>query len=301
MQIPQLKLKQNGNNNILTSISKQTMLSFCNNYLHTMGYVHPAIWFLNPNKWYRLNHAYNNPYNFGNVHSELQIILTNTKQISALISKKTLILWGVGSGDTEAEIVRIKLENESEAEVIGVDANKQFCIDFSYSLRNKLKENAKYRISYLGINDLFENVSEVLSQINIKQPRMHICLGNSIGNYVVTSDIIDIFYNNCIAGDTLLIGFQTDRHLSTIYDKYKDNFLLEDLIMTGVKSSLKLEWKLNRLKNQIEAYSGNVQVFRSKRYSPEKLASLFSKGKFELKSQIIDEYNTCLQVYGVNK
>ncbi len=295
-----LELKPMDNIRISKRLNRTILKDFYQKYMQ-MGLIHPAEWFSNARKWYRLNHAFNNPYNFGHVHSELLLLMTIEDSLQEFMKNCLLVIWGVGAGDTEMEIVRIQLDNEKQSKVIAIDVNYQFLLDFGYALRNKLKEEEKFRIYYYGINDLFERIkAEDLEVSSNLVNRFHVCLGNTLGDYEISEEIIKIFSRTCKEDDRVVIGFQTFDNIEAIVSKYIQNPLLESLLENISSIDIRrksIKWVFNREKNQVEAWNESTQLFRSKKFFPSDLQSLFENFGFRLEKQFKDDFSTCIQIY----
>ncbi len=297
--IPELSAEAGGP--ILRRTKGPLLREFFENY-RQRKFLHPAEWFCKAAKWYRLNHAYNNPYNYGTIQSELLLLASNERTLKQHIAGNLLVFWGVGTGDSEMEVVGIHLSAERRVEIVGIDINYQFLGDFRLSLQNKLRENAGLKIFFLGVNDLFEKIKRSdLGFGSAYGSKLHVCLGNTVGNYPRTEEILEIFRKNSLEGDKLLIGFQINRNLKNIFEKYAQNRLfnsfLSDCVPKGKGKRHQLEWKLNKDESQIEAWCDGIQIFRSRKFDPDDIRNAFLSHGFAFKEQITDSFNTCIQVY----
>jgi len=302
MKLEDLKIKKNGPICIKRKLGWNIIKQIYENSLNK-GYAHPAQIFKSADKWYEI-HTYNNPYNFGSPNAELKLIIENKSELQRLMNDKTMVFWGIGKSDTEMEIVNIKLEiAEKPIYIIGIDINKRFLKDFGNSLKCKLLEEKKLDIYYLGINDLFENIERKDLEIGNKKLKIHICLGNTIGNYNETDEIIEIIDSKLIIGDKLVISFQMKKYLEKIIERYKNNKYFESMIITGIQNERNhlenedIIWIYNKDKGQVEAWINDIQVFRSKKFDPRELASKFIDNGFTLIKEIKDKWTTCMQFY----
>lgn len=257
-------------------------------------------------KWYHI-HTFNNPYNIGKPNAELALLLEYKAQIKKYLNGFPLIFWGVGKSDTEMELVNFQIEaNKGFSQIVAIDVNYVFLSDFSNALCDKIKENHKIDIYFLGINSLFEKIgSKQLTCFN--RNKINVCLGNTFGNYVQTEEIIKLFKRNMIIGDYLLIGFQTDKLIEQIINRYKGNRYFEALFTEKLPQHLKqnvknkgISWRFNSNANQIEAYIGDIQVFRSKKYKPDEMKENINNFGFSFYKEFKDNYTTCLQLYKYN-
>ncbi len=203
------------------------------------------------------------------------------------------------------EIVNYQLEsNGNTTYVITIDINYKFLKDFANALRDKVKENSQLQIYFLGINGLFEDIHpEELNCFGLKN-KIHICLGNTIGNYEKIDDIILIFKRNMNPGDFLLVGFQSDRLIESTFKRYKNNEYLEKLFTSSLEGKYReivkkkeIVWRYNEKKRQIEAWIGNIQIFRSKKCNPNKLKNILKDYGFAQRYQFEDEFTTCIHLY----
>lgn len=270
------------------------------------GMMHSSSWFYDASKWYQI-HTYNNPYNIGSPNSELELMFRNRGWLSATLEDcSVIIFWGVGNADTEMVLVDYYLKSaRGKINIIAIDINKTFLNDFYNALVDKLKENPSYEIYYFGINSLFEFVSHVDINAFSSGKKFLVCVGNTIGNYQKTEDILRIFKHQCNKCDLLLVGFQTDNEIEVIFSKYAQNRYLEDLFIPALKrmynykniARSKINWKLNAKRNQIEAWYNNIQLFRSKKQSPTKMKQLMAVSGFMHLGQAKDDFSTCIQLY----
>ena len=235
------------------------------------GCISGAHWFRDAARWYRMNFAFNNPLNVGSIHSELILIEEHKDELAECLKDRQLIFFGVGTGDTEMAMVDICLERWDYAEVIAIDANAKFLEDFAHSMRAKMKEDKRDRVYYLGLHDLFERLQpDDLSRQNTTfHKRILICLGNTIGNYSSLTKAFQLIIQHMGVQDSILVSYQTLTHLDVVYKKYLNNMLLRQLIESSVAHHMTgaIEWRVDRTKGRIEAYCGNVNVFRSAKLS----------------------------------
>ncbi len=276
---------------------------FYENHL-TNGYMHPAQWFRDPEKWYRI-HTFNNPYNIGRPNAELALIIESKEKIKNDIRDMPIVFWGVGKSDTEMELVNLQLEKNSErAHLIAVDVNYRFVRDFANALKDITKERDEVEIYFLGIQSLFENIAPPQLNCFNRRPKMHICLGNAIGNYEDIRDVLKIFRRNVKIGNRLMVGIQTDNMIQAIVRRYSGNKYLENMIKSSLYPSNRallkseaMEWKYNESKGQIEAWVGGIQLFRSKKFNPNRFEKIMSGYGFRIIKQYADKFTTCIQIY----
>ena len=57
-----------------------------------------------------------------------------------------------------------------------------------------------------------------------------------------------------------------------------------------------LTWKINKKESQIEAWSGDVLVFHSKKTNPEKMIKTAEKYGFK-STEMLNDDNTAIQIY----
>ncbi len=263
--------------------------------------VHGEQWFRNPYLWYAMV-ANSNPY--FTLESELNLLRKNSEKITKLISKKTQIFYGVGTGDSEMEIVNEELNRNKYVEVIAIDVINHFLEKFASGLLNKSKDNRKFCILFRGINALFQQIGSKDLDTNKSKykNRVHICLGNTVGNFKNQNEILKIFESNSNCGDLLLLGFQLNKRLEVILERYKNAYGFNKLILNFIDNPdySKLKYNINYEKSRIEGWYGDLLVFCSKKYNPSELSSELRKFSFELLFEVNDE-NCCIQIYKKNE
>lgn len=237
-------------------------------------------WFREYSNWFTMP-AYINPYK--TPYHELQLLIEKKNDISRYTYRAFKIFYGVGTGDTEILPVNWDLEAHKFSEVYAIEVIRYFIETFIQNLRNLGKEYKKSRIRFLGNHTMFENLSPSDFKFGDisngrKINRVHICFGNTIGNFN-QDQIFTIFSNNMKSDDYLILGYQLRKNIDMILEQYKDNKFFENLIIDSVKRILhfdtifkkKLDWKINKKEDQIEAYIGDILAFRSKKYCIKKL------------------------------
>lgn len=261
-------------------------------------------WFRNAINWYRLNVGYTNPLNFGEVHSELQLIKDamkinkNFNPLYHAVKDKHLVFYGIGVGDTEIAFVdwMIKEENK-DIYVTGIDVNKDFIRNFVVALRNRIFEPDQPTIYFRGFHALFEQLKQKDLENHINA---HICIGGTFGNFNNQDKTTQMFYNLAKPNDTLILGVQLETNIDSLFKKYKNNPLFPDFILNYITPEKrdKLKWSLDKRRGLITAHHKGVEVFRTTKYNPNKLKKLVSSHGFIFQDQIIDNYNnSCLQIY----
>jgi hypothetical protein len=249
-----------------------------------------AHWFRDAARWYRMNFAFNNPYNVGTVHSELQLIENHRNELSEIIDNHLLVFLGVGTGDTEMAIVNLLIERGQKADVIGIDINAKFLEDFGHSVRLRLKEDRRASTRYVGLQNLFERVTPLaLSSVAPGMqgvPRCFICLGNTIGNYDDPEELLRIISSLAAPGDLILLGYQLNTHINATFEKYRTNGLLRKMLEVCIPrvNRHSFEWKLDKRRSRITAWCGDVEVFRSMKFPPT--AILRMAGQCRLKTVV---------------
>lgn len=297
-----LKVQKNVDPVILYELRQDELIDFYHKCLDR-NFMHPAQWFKDASKWYQI-HTFNNPFNLGSPNAELSLLLANQNLLASYMDDMALIFWGVGKSDTEMELVNYQLQKRKSSFILAIDANSVFLEDFGNSLLAKAEEDISHDLFFIGVNDLFENICIEDSACFSNKNKMHICLGNSIGNYDNLDEILRIFERNISSGDFLVISFQTNKNVDAILKKYCNNKYIESLIVPSLAASLNLnpeeletQWTYNAHKSQVEAWCNDVQIFRSKKFDPDELSSTLSSYRLELKQQFKDDFATCIQIY----
>lgn len=257
--------------------------------------------------WYHLNMGYTNPYNVGKVHAELMLIekhihdsLNGRNSFFESLKNKELIFYGVGVGDTEIALVDWLLKlGEKKVYVTGIDVNKEFLDNFSVALRNRLLEEPEdVQIFYRGYHALFEQIDK--TDLKSKFKKAHICLGGTIGNFYDQEEIAEMFFDMMDEGDILVLGFQLDTYLSILFEKYKQNSLFSEFVLSHIPKDERKElyWLLHEPAGTIIAKHGGVEIFRSKKYDLDWAKNLFTSKDFVLVYQSSSEdKNVGIQVY----
>ena len=246
-------------------------------------------WFRKPENWYSIT-AYANPYK--TPYKELKILLKNSKELKPILTKTLKIFYGIGIADSENAINEWDLQQQKYSELVVIDAINQFIEGSIQGLQNLVYEYPNSKIMFKGFNAIFEDLSRkdlIPSNRKFKQIT-HICLGNTIGNFE-QEEIFGIFSKNMVKDDLLLLGFQLDRNVNRILSQYKKNLRFEKLILESIGNKIKnknLVWKWNSKENQIEAWSNDILVFRSKKYNNSKFKKFISKYSLKILKEFID-------------
>jgi hypothetical protein len=254
-------------------------------------YVEGEQWFKNPELWYELT-AFSNPYI--TVYSELVLLIQNLDKISRFLSNRVLVFYGLGTGDTEIILVNSMLKKEKSTDVVGLEVQAQFIDGFIQSIQNISLENDDYKINFLGIHGLFQDTKKEDLKISDKK-QAHIILGNTIGNFK-EDEIFQIFNELMNQGDILLIGFQTDENMNTVFKQYSENKMFNNFIRKTIPNCTELKWKINETESQIEAWSNDVLVFHSKKKSPTSMINCVEDFGFK-KRYGINDNNSCIQIF----
>jgi len=253
------------------------------------GYINSEHWFSNPSLWYQLT-AYSNPY--FTIYSELVLLVENKLKINKYLKDKTMVFYGLGTGDTELVLVNNVLKEKKKVDIIGIDVQKQFIDGFVQSLHNLDLENKKYEINFLGIAGLFQDVKPEYIKVTNK-PKVHIMLGNTIGNFK-ENKIFNIFDRLISKGDFLIIGFQIDKNIQTILQRFSKNKIFNEFVRKSIPKCELLEWKYNKEDSQIEAWSKNILVFHSKKINPKDMIKRLDRFDFKNLFSVQDN-NSCVQ------
>lgn len=254
-------------------------------------YIEGEQWFKNPELWYELT-SFSNPYI--TIYSELVLLIQSLDKISAFLSNKDLIFYGLGTGDTELILVNSILSKEKSINVVGIEVQKQFIKGFIQSLKNISFEDKDYKINFLGINGLFQDIKKDELKIS-NNKKAHIILGNTFGNFR-EEEIFEIFNRLIDKGDILLLGFQTDAQIQKIFNQYSKNKMFNKFIKKSIPNCKKLSWKVNKDESQIEAWYGDILVFHSKKQNPIKMIDIFKKFNFE-NLYTINDNNSAIQIF----
>jgi len=253
-------------------------------------------WFRNAALWQRIT-AYGNPY--ATVYSELFLLQKDNKIIKYL-NKHGLVFWGVGTCDSELVLLIKELKKEKYIETVAIDVNKEFLETFIQCLLN-LRENGN-TIKFNAYNMLFQQAKK--KDFNFENSKYckkaHICLGNTIGNFR-NNEIFEVFKKNINGGDKLVIGFHLSKNLDRVFRNYSQNELFDEFLLgiKGFPNRKHLKWKLNKEKNQIEAWYKDILLFKSKKFDKEELKEELKDFGFKFLVELCDD-NSCIQLYEKN-
>ena len=254
-------------------------------------YVSSEQLFRNPDSWYALT-AYSNPYK--TVYSELALLEQNAKKINQFIKNKNLVLYGIGTGDTEMALIGGVLKENNQIKIIGIDVQKKFIDNFIHSLKNLDLESYKYKLDFVGIAGLLQDIKrDDLGSISDKF--VHAILGSTIGNFP-KEEIWNVLKKLSNRTDLLIVGFHTDTNLKEKFKQYSTNKVFEEFIRKNLPSIKKVVWKLNKKESQIEGWANDILVFHSRKTSPK--AMMKDARAYGFKNLFsVDDDNSCIQVF----
>lgn len=261
-----------------------------------------AHWFREAQLWIRITSAYNNPLNYGCVHSELSLIRQIENELAEFIGNKELIILGVGVGDTESSIVDIQLRRNNFSSIVGIDINTEFLNLFENSLKIRQCETPELKIEYQKIQGYFEDLSVSHPFIDDNQhiPTLICMLGSTIGNYNDTGEILELLQEISKKGDLILLGYQLSYNIDSIYLKYKNNAMFKDLIgnYLTLRERKRIRWCMNRNNSSIEAWLNDIQVFRSRKFEKNQLKEMTQQYKLNSVKEWVDRYNNiCIHLF----
>jgi Histidine-specific methyltransferase, SAM-dependent len=261
-----------------------------------------AHWFREADFWFRLNHGYNNPLNVGCVHSELFSIYERREVLSRFLPESTLVFLGVGVGDTEMAVVDLQLDASGYSESVAIDVNSVFLRSFVRLLRNRKIEDS-YIIRYAAVETLFETLIEALpaGPLRISDARFprrtYVCLGSTIGNYKSLTEPFGLFSGLARRGDRLLLGYQLDRELKRVFQKYEANPLYRDLVGNFLRPDerSRITWTLNEAGCSVEAWWRDIQIFRSRKFGSKEVGGVAGQYGWQEAFCFVDKWqNMCL-------
>lgn len=248
--------------------------------------VDSSFWFQRFYLWLQVSFGYNNPLNFGCVHSELLFLREVFPQLSAKIECHDLVFLGVGNGDTEMLVIDELLKNESDLRsIVGVDVNSDFLDLFDNSIEMRDLEFPGNKFELHKIVKNFEQLDSGDFIYSNQRSKLVCVLGNTIGNYNNSDDIFSVLERITKTGDQILLSYQLNTHLEKLFDKYRTNryfleFITHYLFMQ--KEDFKyVEWRLNRENNSIEAWLDEIQLFRSRKFPKNEVENLTCQRSFD--------------------
>ena len=233
------------------------------------GKIEGEQWYKNPLAWLLI--CFNNPLNFKNSNGELVVFHNNKKSVSKYIKGHSQIHYGVGVGETELELITFELEQSGFVNIEAVDINKTFVELFSENLKDKLLEFGENSINAKLTQDLFQNYV-----VEFNEKVVHICLGSTLGNFDNSSDELwNIFSKNAKKGDLLIVGIKTNKYFDVDFIKCQTNKYYPMLVLSHIKNinpSL-ISWEKSKENGYIRMIYDSVEVFRTRRFSKNKLIS----------------------------
>ena len=152
---------------------------------------------------------------------------------------------------------------------------------------------------HLEIQNLFEKLQRpMISPANSQyHNKVFVCLGSTIGNFDNGNKIFKVFSTLAAPGDRLLVGYQTNKYLPVIFEKYQRHAgyrtLIGNFLPPGERQ--KIEWRLNTKASSVEAWYKKTQLFRSKKYSSKEVASCAKHHDWKQQFLLTDSFgNVCL-------
>lgn len=251
-----------------------------------------GFWYEKAENWYAITSFANATRT---VYRELQVLIQNQEEIEKILGDGLKIFYGIGNGDTESLLVDWDLTTKKHSEMIAIDSNKTFIQNFISGMKSLATEYPTSRIMILPLNMFFEN----MKKSNLNPPNrqtknnIHVCLGNTIGNFE-TQEIFEIFSKNMDYGNFLIIGCQLLQNPKLHLRQYSENTLYNSWIreIAGCPKE-EIEWRWNYKENRVEAWNGNILIFKSKKHSIERLNAsgrehgLENIKNFEFKNSLI--------------
>jgi uncharacterized SAM-dependent methyltransferase len=249
-------------------------------------------WYRKPEEWYSLT-SFNNPYQ--TIYSELRLLEKYSGQISRAIGKSALVFYGVGTGDTEAVFARWMLETYGYAEVIAIDAIRPFLERFAFILSNLRRQKDGSIVAFAGLQTLFEQLSRdmILPENSVFGSNAHVCLGNTVGNFE-QREIFNIFQRLVKKDELLVLGVHLSSNLKKTL-KFYSNPLVSRFVFSSIKhrfpgkSIASIRWLANEEEHSIEAWLGDINVFRSRKYAAGEISETAKKHRFALEQECNDK------------
>lgn len=243
-------------------------------------------WFRDYKGWHQLRST-TKPHM--TVFRELQILLKNEKNITSYSKKRLKVFYGIGLGDTEGFPILWDVEKNKYSEIYAIDAVPYYLETLVIGLRNIQLGFPGSKIMFKGNLNLLENLkkSDLRLDNSKYKKRCHICLGNTVGTF--NQDyIFSLFKELSDVDDVLLLGHYTDAHPRGELALYEGNkrfskFILSPYIKKrpDLLKQNKIEWNYNEETGYVEAWLGNILIYRSKLYNLHDLSSFVKRYGFE--------------------
>jgi len=257
-------------------ISKDQLAKHLEQDLHKRR-VTSAHWFRITDLYLKLNNGNISPVDIGLVHAELCHIQDCAEQLSIYCEGRLFVYFGVGLGVSELALVDIAVQRQKIWEGVLVDVNPTFLKMFISSLASRASEPWGYAFYYSAIQGLFEQLQpcEIVPENTTFSQKVFVCLGSTIGNFGDGHKIFEIFSSLASSGDRLLVGYQTNKYLPIVFQKYRSHPGYSALIGNFLthKERLHIEWRLQSETSTVEAWYRDTQLFRSRKFSRGEVSS----------------------------
>jgi uncharacterized SAM-dependent methyltransferase len=145
---------------------------------------------------------------------ELSLLEREKEKILNLMETNNIVIWGPGTGQTEAKIVQWAASKFENLNIIVIDVQRKFIQDFAELLKNLEDINLK------GIQNTFQRVER--KDIKFNGTSTHICVGNTIGNFP-RHQLIQLFSQLLNLGDRVVLGFQTNNQIQRVFEYYQNS------------------------------------------------------------------------------
>lgn len=251
-------------------------------------------------QWYRdskgwLMVAFCNPVHYKCYNNELAILERYRNNIYPEISDYAQVYYGIGTGETELEIVRWQIESQRESFINTIDINSDFLDIFAGNLAAQQIEYPRKKITVNFICDIFQNLNRSRLILGDTNQGVHICVGSTIGNFRNQEEIFNVFKSNTLPGDKLLLGFQLNNHIKITLEKYRSHPYYFDFAINQIKKGTKVDrkkaqWNYEKKTGFITLRYGNIEVFRSKKYQVAELVRELSHYSFDYVDYWTDRY-----------
>ncbi|MFA5155316.1 MAG: L-histidine N(alpha)-methyltransferase [Patescibacteria group bacterium] len=250
-------------------------------------------WYRNPRDWLMV--AFCNPVHYKCGNNELAILEQYRLSIYPQIANHTQVYYGIGTAETEMELVRWQIESRSPVKLNAIDVSQDFLDIFAGKLAAKQIEYPRKNISANLICDIFQNLDRSRLDLGQTKHSIHICVGNTIGNSRDQAEIFKVFQSNTRPGDKLLLGFQLRNHIARTFKKYRANpYYLNFAVNQIVKSSQidyrRAKWSYEPKTGFIVLHYGGIEVFRSKKYQVKQVVRELAGHDFAYLDNWVDRY-----------
>jgi len=213
--------------------------------------------------------------------AETEILQIKSKSIAEMCSSDTLLVeLGSGSSNKTRLLISAFLKYHSGLHYIPIDISRSILEESTMSLLNDFPK--------LEITGLVAEYSEALEKLNIKgirQPKLIIWLGSSVGNFtkIEAVEFLNGLRKNMAPKDKLLIGIDLKKDRNVLISAYDD------------KKGVTAQFNLNLLKRINTELGGNFDVNNFKHMAT------FNEEESRIEMHIVSKKDQTVKIEAINR